>query len=726
MKLLTREALLSFRRAPLLSALSITTIAFSLFTLGLFGLVAINLREALRGLEERVEIVAFVLRGTPAETITLATQDIAAFPEVQDVAYVTEEQALERARARAGGVPGRVPRPPGQPAARLDRGPAQGRLPRRGDTSSASPQRLRGFGFVDDVRFGREWVQKLDHLRNITGIVGLVIGLAFAAVAVVIIGVTIRLTLLQRAREISIMRLVGATNWFIRGPFLLEGALKGLLGGLLSLVLCYAGYLPVPGPERRHLRGADLLPAEPDGRDRRLRRAAGARWQSGERGAAPAACVRGRRGRRGTAGVACISLSVVSVISVLSVLLAIAAILPCTLHAQDDTTLESSRRRLRGDPARARPARGAAAAAAGAGARRQRRAQQPRAAAGFHPADRERDRAPDRRARRPARPLERRADPGGGQPRRAARGARAAAGGHLQAGAALHLPGAVRRGVVRRSPEPLQVPLPHQPAGPEPCWPTSSSSGTGSWSSATPSSTCGSQLDRSRQEREAEVRQVQRSGPRPRAAAAERCSARRAAPSGGSPPCRRTRPGSTALLAALERARRDEAARGSLRGGGEPGRARSRPPASASSTGRSRATIVYRFGRDTLPSGGIIRWNGVGIAAAVGTPVRAVEAGKVRLVGQFGTYGLTIVARARQRLLLGLLPPAVGGGEAGDGDHEGHDDRHGRRRELRLRPAPALRDPGGEPGRARSRPRGCGSGSADRYSATPMRSPLWA
>jgi len=104
-------------------------------------------------------------------------------------------------------------------------------------------QRLRGFGFVNDVRYGREWVQKLDHLRNITGIVGLVIGLAFAAVAVVIIGVTIRLTLLQRSREISIMRLVGATNWFIRGPFLLEGALKGLLGGLLSLVLCYAGYL---------------------------------------------------------------------------------------------------------------------------------------------------------------------------------------------------------------------------------------------------------------------------------------------------------------------------------------------------------------------------------------------------------------------------------------------------------------------------------------------------
>jgi cell division transport system permease protein len=241
-RLLTREALLSFRRAPLLSTLSVTTIAFSLFTLGLFGLVAINLREALRGLEERVEIVAFVLRGTPAETITLATQDIAAFPEVKDVAFVTEEQALARARQelvefRDAYRDLQVNPLPASIEVRLKEGY------RDAENVERVAQRLRGFGFVEDVRFGRDWVRKLDHLRNITGLVGLVIGLAFAAVAVVIIGVTIRLTLLQRAREISVMRLVGATNWFIRGPFLLEGALKGLLGGLLSLLLCFAGYL---------------------------------------------------------------------------------------------------------------------------------------------------------------------------------------------------------------------------------------------------------------------------------------------------------------------------------------------------------------------------------------------------------------------------------------------------------------------------------------------------
>jgi cell division transport system permease protein len=242
MRLLTREALLSFRRAPLLSVLSITTIAFSLFTLGLFGLVAINLRQALRGLEERVEIVAFVLRGTPAETITVASEDIAAFPEVREVAYVSEEQALARARRelvefrdayrdlQTNPLPASI-------EVRLKEGY------RDAVSVERVAERLRSFAFVNDVRFGREWVQKLDHLRNIAGVVGLVIGLAFAAVAVVIIGVTIRLTLLQRAREIAIMRLVGATNWFIRGPFLLEGALKGLLGGLLSLGLCYAGYV---------------------------------------------------------------------------------------------------------------------------------------------------------------------------------------------------------------------------------------------------------------------------------------------------------------------------------------------------------------------------------------------------------------------------------------------------------------------------------------------------
>ena len=233
-----REALRTFRRTPLLSALSVASIGFSLFTIGLFALVALNFRHSLRTLAERVEVVAFVLRGTPTETITAASQDVQAFPEVQEVRYVSEEEALARARSELVEF---------KEAYRdLETNPLPASLevrlkPEFRDAIHAQlvAERLRAFPFVDEVRFGRDWVQRLDRLRTLAAVVGLVIGLAFAIVAIVIIGVTIRITVLQRATEISIMRLVGATNRYIREPFLLEGAIKGILGGLLAVVMCW-------------------------------------------------------------------------------------------------------------------------------------------------------------------------------------------------------------------------------------------------------------------------------------------------------------------------------------------------------------------------------------------------------------------------------------------------------------------------------------------------------
>jgi len=240
--LTVREALLAFRRAPLLSALSVTTIAFSLFVLGLFGLVAVNLRQALQGVAERVEIVAYLLPGTPIETITTAEQDIEAFPEVASADYVSEDTALARARRElvefrdllreleSNPLPGSIEvklKPGYQDAAHVN----------------AVADRLRGFTFVNDVRYGRDWVEKLDRLRGLAAAVGLVVGAAFAVVAVIIIGTTIRMAVLQRSREIAIMRLVGATDGFIRRPFLLQGALKGLLGGLVAVGLSYSAYV---------------------------------------------------------------------------------------------------------------------------------------------------------------------------------------------------------------------------------------------------------------------------------------------------------------------------------------------------------------------------------------------------------------------------------------------------------------------------------------------------
>jgi cell division transport system permease protein len=234
-RLAWREALLAFRRAPMLSVLSVTTIAFSLFALGLFGLVALNIGDQLRQLEDRVEIRAFVVDGTDAEATSAALGDIASFPEVSSARLVSPEEALVRARRELGEFSdvfeaGILP-------ASIDvklkdgfRDPA---------TVAAVANRIKTYDFIDDVRFGEEWVQKLYRIRNIATLAGAGLGLVFAGVAVIIIGSTIRMAVLARAREISIMRLVGATDGFVRSPFLIEGLLKGTLGGLLALLLTW-------------------------------------------------------------------------------------------------------------------------------------------------------------------------------------------------------------------------------------------------------------------------------------------------------------------------------------------------------------------------------------------------------------------------------------------------------------------------------------------------------
>jgi len=237
-----REAALTFKRTPLLSGLSIASIGFSLFTIGLFALVALNFRKALATLAERVEVVAFVLRGTPTETISQASQDISAFPEVLEIKFVNADQALSRARREL------VEFKEAYRDLEVNPLPASFEVRLRPEFRDAQhaqavAERLRGFPFIEDVRYGRDWVERLDRLRNMAAAVGAMIGLAFAAVAIVIIGVTIRITVLQRSKEISIMRLVGATNGYIRGPFLIEGAIKGVAGGILAVLMCWITFV---------------------------------------------------------------------------------------------------------------------------------------------------------------------------------------------------------------------------------------------------------------------------------------------------------------------------------------------------------------------------------------------------------------------------------------------------------------------------------------------------
>jgi cell division transport system permease protein len=235
MSLVVRESLIAFRRSPLLSILSIVTIAFSLFAFGLFGLVALNIRQALQRVEDRVEIRAFIADGTSIESVGALLGDVGSFPEVAQAVYLSPEDAVVKARTELaefgdifeeGVLPGSV-------EVRLKPGF------RDPVSVSAVAERIQLYQFVDDIRYGEEWVEKLYRLRTVASVAGLALGGAFAAVAVIIIGATIRMAVLARSREISIMRLVGATDGFVRRPFLVEGFIKGILGGVLALVMTW-------------------------------------------------------------------------------------------------------------------------------------------------------------------------------------------------------------------------------------------------------------------------------------------------------------------------------------------------------------------------------------------------------------------------------------------------------------------------------------------------------
>jgi cell division transport system permease protein len=235
MKLALREALLAFRRNPLLSALSVATIAFSLFAFGLFSLVALNIRNTLRAVEERVEIRAFLVDGAPVDSIAVMMEQIGAIPEVRRVEYISPEEALARARRDLGEFRDVFEASflPASVDIRLREGY------RDPETVRRVAQRVGGMHYVEEVRYGEDWIVKLHRLRTIATATGIVLGIAFAAVSIIIIGATIRMTVMARSREIAIMRLVGATDAFVRSPFLIEGFIKGVLGGVVALLLTW-------------------------------------------------------------------------------------------------------------------------------------------------------------------------------------------------------------------------------------------------------------------------------------------------------------------------------------------------------------------------------------------------------------------------------------------------------------------------------------------------------
>ena len=236
-----REALTAFKRAPVLTGLSSAMVGLALYVVGLFGLATYNLQLALSAVEERVEIAVYLRDDARQSEIDLVLTELAAIQEVRQVTFVSKRDALERARTELPEF--------GELFSDLEVNPLPQSLEVELRPGSRSPDVVEKvseaallYPFVEDARYGREWVDKLFTLRRIGAATTAVLGSAFALVAALIIGTALRIAVFARREEIYVMRLVGATNGFIRRPFLLEGALAGLLGGLFAWALTYATY----------------------------------------------------------------------------------------------------------------------------------------------------------------------------------------------------------------------------------------------------------------------------------------------------------------------------------------------------------------------------------------------------------------------------------------------------------------------------------------------------
>jgi cell division transport system permease protein len=236
-----REAIAAFQRAPVLTGLSSAMVGLALYVVGLFGLATYNLQLALTSIEERVEVAVYLRDDARQAEIELALTELASIPEVRSVHFVSKRDALERARTDLPEF--------GQLFSDLEVNPLPQSLEvelRPGERNPDIVERVSAvasaYPFVEDVRYGREWVDKLFTLRQIGAATTGVLGSAFAVVAALIIGTALRIAVFARRDEIYVMRLVGAKGSFIRRPFLLEGALAGLLGGLLAWALTYATY----------------------------------------------------------------------------------------------------------------------------------------------------------------------------------------------------------------------------------------------------------------------------------------------------------------------------------------------------------------------------------------------------------------------------------------------------------------------------------------------------
>jgi cell division transport system permease protein len=232
------EALTSLWRSRLINALSVGTIAVSLFVLGAFLTVASNLNEVVTRWTRKVQVTFYLedrLEARIRDSLLARLQDD---PAVERIELVTREQALDRFRALFRDLRA-LPEDLGE-----NPFPASLEATLRSEHQSADEVRRVVAEFedapgVEEVQYDLLWIQRLSTtVRLVRGAGGLLGGILVLA-GVFTISNVIKLTVYARQDELDIMRLVGATRAYVRGPFVVEGMLQGGMGGALSVGLLW-------------------------------------------------------------------------------------------------------------------------------------------------------------------------------------------------------------------------------------------------------------------------------------------------------------------------------------------------------------------------------------------------------------------------------------------------------------------------------------------------------
>jgi len=246
-----RKALENIWTNPFLSLVTLSTIAISMLILGLFSLIYLNVQQSLHQMGDELQITAYLQETISSEQAEVLRSKVADWPEVEGITYISKEQALARFRSQlreyAGILEGLKENP--LPASlELTLMPQYGRS---GNIKELST-RLGRLSGVAEVQYGRKWMAKLRVFVEVMKLVGITVGGLLLIATIFVISNTIKLTFYSRREELEIMRLVGATDFFIKAPFLIEGLLHGLggallaVGGLSLLILFLFSHLDLP------------------------------------------------------------------------------------------------------------------------------------------------------------------------------------------------------------------------------------------------------------------------------------------------------------------------------------------------------------------------------------------------------------------------------------------------------------------------------------------------